>query len=349
MSTFGACQRGLRRVLRRGPAGAHDDRRRGPAARARTSRSTRSSRCPARARGHRGSHRPHGRPPTTSRAPARRSPGWPSARRCCRRSTLSERSGGEVWLKAESLQRTGSFKIRGALNKLAALGDRCARGVTAGSAGNHAWALAQAARVRGVPCEVFMPAEAPLSKAEGCAALGAVVRLGGAGGRGLRGGGPGARPRRRAWPSCTPSTTPTSSPARARSASSCSRTCPTSRRVVVPVGGGGLAGGIAIAVKSARPEVEVVGVQVDTVRRLPRLAAPRRAGRRAQRADDRRRHRREAPGRADARPRAPLARRRRRRRRGRRRRGDGPAAWRRPSSSSRARAPSGSRRCSAAR
>src|SRR5436190_2929999 len=91
--------------------------------------------------------------------------------------TLTQRSGGEVALKAENLQRTGSFKIRGALNKLAALGAACERGVTAGSAGNHAWALAQAARVRGVPCEVFMPAEAPLSKTEGCRSLNAVVHL----------------------------------------------------------------------------------------------------------------------------------------------------------------------------
>ena len=93
--------------------------------------------------------------------------------------TLTQRCGGEVALKAENLQRTGSFKIRGALNKLAALGDACAQGVTAGSAGNHAWALAQAARARGVPCEVFMPTEAPLSKAEGCSALGATVHRGG--------------------------------------------------------------------------------------------------------------------------------------------------------------------------
>src|SRR3954464_9005496 len=76
--------------------------------------------------------------------------------------TLSERTRAEVVLKAENLQRTGSFKIRGALNKLAGPGDRCAVGVTAGSAGNHALPCAQAARSRGVPCEVFMPEDAPL-------------------------------------------------------------------------------------------------------------------------------------------------------------------------------------------
>src|SRR6266576_3125459 len=85
-----------------------------------------------------------------------------------------------VLLKAESLQRTGSFKIRGALNKLAAVGDACAPGVVCGSAGNHAQALAFAARARGVPCEVFMPAEASIGKAEAAQALGATVRLAGA-------------------------------------------------------------------------------------------------------------------------------------------------------------------------
>src|SRR5436190_1639024 len=88
---------------------------------------------------------------------ARRTPVLPSA-------TLSERCGARVALKAENLQRTGSFKLRGALNKLASLGTGCDRGVVAGSAGNHAWALADAARERGVQCEVFMPAQAPLAK-----------------------------------------------------------------------------------------------------------------------------------------------------------------------------------------
>src|SRR5690349_2582141 len=100
---------------------------------------------------------------------ARHTPVLPSA-------TLTDRAGGStVLLKAESLQRTGSFKIRGALNKLAALGDGCAQGVVCGSAGNHAQALAFAALARGVPCEVFMPAGAPIAKVEATAALGAHV------------------------------------------------------------------------------------------------------------------------------------------------------------------------------
>src|SRR5437763_6610046 len=74
---------------------------------------------------------------------------------------LSERVGVDVALKAENLQRTGSFKLRGALAKLAALGESAAGGVITASAGNHGQALAYAAAVHGVPCEVFMPEQAP--------------------------------------------------------------------------------------------------------------------------------------------------------------------------------------------
>ena len=91
--------------------------------------------------------------------------------------TLSERCGGAIALKAESLQRTGSFKLRGALAKLAALGDAAQGGVIAGSAGNHAQSVAYAARARGVPCEVFMPPDAPVAKTEAARALGATVHV----------------------------------------------------------------------------------------------------------------------------------------------------------------------------
>src|SRR3954453_19983448 len=104
---------------------------------------------------------------------ARKTPVLPSA-------TPTERCGGDVVLKAESLQRTGAFKIRGALNKLAALGEGCAAGVVCGSAGNHAQALALAARERGVPCEVFMPEGAPIAKVEETTGLGARVVITGA-------------------------------------------------------------------------------------------------------------------------------------------------------------------------
>jgi threonine dehydratase len=182
--------------------------------------------------------------------------------------TLTERTGADVVLKAENLQRTGSFKVRGALTKLAMLGDGCARGVTAGSAGNHAWALAQAARVRGVPCEVFMPAEAPIAKTEGCAALGATIRYVGASVDEAV-----AAARVRAEEAGMAFVHPFDDPdvVAGQGTLGCElvEDVPDLARVIVPVGGGGLASGIAIAVKSARPGVEVIGVQVDRVAAYP--------------------------------------------------------------------------------
>jgi threonine dehydratase len=182
--------------------------------------------------------------------------------------TLTQRYGGEVALKAENLQRTGSFKLRGALNKLAALGDGCKKGVTGGSAGNHAWALAQAARARGVPCEVFMPAEAPISKTEGCKDLGAVVhRVGTSVEECVAAAKERAREAGMAF--VHPFDDPDVVAGQGTLGLELLEDVPDLAKVVVPVGGGGLASGIAIAVKSARPAVEVVGVQVDTVAAYP--------------------------------------------------------------------------------
>ena len=75
---------------------------------------------------------------------------------------LAEAAQMPVALKAECLQLTGSFKLRGALHKVSALGERAAAGLITASAGNHARAVAQAARVRGIACEVFMPRDAPV-------------------------------------------------------------------------------------------------------------------------------------------------------------------------------------------
>jgi threonine dehydratase len=182
--------------------------------------------------------------------------------------TLSERLGGDVALKAENLQRTGSFKLRGALNKLSALGHACSNGVTAGSAGNHAWALAQAARARGVPCEVFMPVEAPLSKAEGCSALGAVVHRGGASVEDCVAAAK-ERAREAGMAFVHPFDDLDVIAGQGTLGLELLEDVPDVAKIIVPVGGGGLASGVAIAVKSARPDVEIVGVQVDTVAAYP--------------------------------------------------------------------------------
>jgi threonine dehydratase len=192
---------------------------------------------------------------------ARKTPILPSA-------TLTERYGGDVVLKAESLQRTGAFKIRGALNKLHALGDGCAPGVVCGSAGNHAQALAFAAQARGVACEVFMPDGAPIAKVEATAAMGAHVVMGGqtvddclvsARARAEEGG----------LAFVHPFDDPDVVAGQGTLGLELLEDLPDLATVVIPVGGGGLASGVAIAVKSARPDVRVIGVQVETVAAYP--------------------------------------------------------------------------------
>ncbi|HTE61964.1 MAG TPA: threonine ammonia-lyase [Solirubrobacteraceae bacterium] len=176
--------------------------------------------------------------------------------------TISERAGGTVALKAENLQRTGSFKVRGASAKLAALGEAgCANGVVAASAGNHAQGLAAAAAARGVRCEVFVPADAPIAKAEAARGQGAIVHVGGASLDECL-----AAAQERAREGGLAFVHPFDDPDIVAGQGSLGlellEDVPDLARVVVPVGGGGLAAGIAIAVKSARPDVEVIGVQV---------------------------------------------------------------------------------------
>ena len=95
-----------------------------------------------------------------------------------RSRTVDELAGCRVHLKAEHLQRAGAFKFRGAVNAVFSLDDAAAgRGVAAHSSGNHAAALALAARSRGIPCHVVMPADAPRAKLEATAGYGAEIVL----------------------------------------------------------------------------------------------------------------------------------------------------------------------------
>lgn len=178
--------------------------------------------------------------------------------------TLAERCGGTVALKAETLQRTGSFKIRGALAKLHALGSAAADGVVCASAGNHAQGVAEAARARGVRCEVFMPAEASLTKVEATRALGAHVELTGDDVEACLGAAQ-ARARERGMAFVHPFDDPEVVAGQGTLGLELLEDVPDLAQVVVPLGGGGLASGVAIAVKSARPDVRVVGVQAEAV------------------------------------------------------------------------------------
>jgi threonine dehydratase len=176
--------------------------------------------------------------------------------------TISERVGGTVVLKAENLQSTGSFKVRGTAAKLAALGEKgCAKGVVAASAGNHAQALAAAARSMGVRCEVFVPADAPIAKAEAARGQGAIVHVGGAGVEDCLVSAK-ARAHEGGLAFVHPFDDPDIVAGQGTLGLELLEDIPDLAKVVVPVGGGGLCSGVAIAIKSARPEVEVVGVQI---------------------------------------------------------------------------------------
>jgi threonine dehydratase len=173
-------------------------------------------------------------------------------------ASLSARCGGTVVLKAENLQRTGSFKLRGALNKVRSVGS--GDGVVAGSAGNHAQALAYAARAFGLPCRVFMPVDAAVSKVEAVKAFGAEVEQRGssvvecvelAREAASDGGLAFVHPFDDLEVIC----------GQAGLGLELLEDVPDLARVVVPIGGGGLASGVAAAVRAVRPEVSVVGVR----------------------------------------------------------------------------------------
>ena len=176
-------------------------------------------------------------------------------------AALTEMCGGSIVLKAENLQRTGSFKIRGAMNKVATLVDRAVSGVVAGSAGNHAQALAFAARQRGVPCEIFVPAGASLSKMESVRSYGATLVEGGdtlADAVALAQD----RANETGMNFCHPFDDPAVMSGQATLGTELIADIPDLATVLVPLGGGGLTGGVAWALKNANPTITVIGVQV---------------------------------------------------------------------------------------
>jgi len=173
---------------------------------------------------------------------------------------LGELLGSPVALKAESLQATGSFKLRGALSRIAALGDRAAAGLVTASAGNHGRAVAAAARLRGLECEVFMPQDAAVSKVLAVEALGAQVSLGGASvDEALehaidRGGQTGAA-------FVHPFDDLDVIAGQGTLGLELLEQVPGLARVIVPIGGGGLAAGVGVALRDAGRPVELIGVQ----------------------------------------------------------------------------------------
>ncbi len=194
---------------------------------------------------------------------------------CTRSEMLSRMTGLSVCLKLENLQMTGSFKERGALSKIAMLtAEEGARGVVAASAGNHAQGVAYHATERGIRAVIVMPLTTPLVKVTATRGFGAEVVLHGA----------------NYDEACVEAT-------RLCEAEGMTFIHPFDdalvmagqgtiglelleqveglEAVVVPIGGGGLIGGIACAVKESRPSVRVIGVQTS---RLPSMAAAVEAG-----------------------------------------------------------------------
>lgn len=178
-----------------------------------------------------------------------------------RSRALGEAVGGPVWFKCENLQRTGSFKIRGAFTRLARLADEeRARGVVAASAGNHAQGVALAATLLGIDATVFMPAGAALPKVEATRGYGAHVRLGGTTvDEALAGALEHAE--RTGAVLIHPFDHPDVIAGQGTVGLEILEQVPDVATVLVATGGGGLLGGIAAAVKAQRPEVRVIGVQ----------------------------------------------------------------------------------------
>lgn len=188
-------------------------------------------------------------------------------------ATLSERYGGNVVFKAENLQRTGSFKIRGAMSKLASLCNAVKNGVVAGSAGNHAQAIAFAARHHNVPCEIFVPAGASLSKMEAVRSYGAILSEGG---DSLSDAVAAAQRHADATGMnfCHPYDDPIVVAGQATLGLELLEDISDLSLVIIPLGGGGLTGGVAMALKTFNPKIRVIGVQVRACAPYAGLPAP---------------------------------------------------------------------------
>lgn len=187
---------------------------------------------------------------------------------CLHSRTLSEVTGAEIWIKFENLQFTGSFKERGALNKLASLAaDAAARGVVTASAGNHAQGVAYHARRLGIAALIVMPQHTPHVKVERTRAFEAEVVLGGndfdqAYTRAL------ALAAERGLEFIHPYDDEKVIAGQGTTALEMLEAVPALEALVVPVGGGGLIAGMALAARDIKPGIEIVGVQS---RRFPSM------------------------------------------------------------------------------
>jgi threonine dehydratase len=188
---------------------------------------------------------------------------------------LSPGDGARIWVKPEMLQRGGAFKFRGAYTYLSRLSPEArARGVIAPSSGNHAQAVALAAKLFGVPATVVMPTTVARAKRDGAARLGARIELAGTTTEDRM-----YRAREIAADEgatlVPPYDDPTIIAGQGTAGLEIAEDLPGVRTVLVPVGGGGLSAGVAAAVKLAAPGARVIGVEPAGA---PKLTRAREAG-----------------------------------------------------------------------
>jgi threonine dehydratase len=176
---------------------------------------------------------------------------------------LSELLNARIVLKAENLQRTGAFKIRGAMNKIARLGDSAKSGVVTGSAGNHAQGLALAAKHFGIKCDIYVPKGASLSKIAATKHHGATVLEGGdnvdtaiAAAK--------LRAAETGMTFCHPFDDADVVAGQGTLGIELTEDISDLSLVIIPLGGGGLLSGTAIALKLQNPRVRVIGVQISS-------------------------------------------------------------------------------------
>jgi threonine dehydratase len=184
----------------------------------------------------------------------------------CRPSIpLSELTGMEIFCKFDNLQRTGSFKERGARNALAQLSpDQQKRGVIAASAGNHAQALAYQGRLLGIPATVVMPKFAPLVKVSNCQKLGAAIVLHGGDFSEAKAQAH-AIAKEKGLAYIDGYDDPAIIAGQGTMGVEIVEQVPNPDAVIVPVGGAGLLAGVSLAIKTLRPNAKIVAVEAENV------------------------------------------------------------------------------------
>lgn len=192
------------------------------------------------------------------RAAADRIAGHVAATPLIRDAALGDLTGGPVWMKCEHLQTTGAFKLRGASNAILSLGGRGLRGVVTASTGNHGRAVAHAARALGVPATICLSRLVPANKVQAIRDLGATVRIVGHSQDEAM-----AEVARAVSDQGLTEIPPFDHPDVVAGQGTIGLEIGTPEAVLVPLSGGGLAAGVAVAIKALSPGTRVIGLTME--------------------------------------------------------------------------------------